>query len=93
MESTSAPVISRCPMVSIQACARPIPTSSRPSLASASARQPQALIPVIQTDGPATANERYAQGFRLVTLQSDVRYMVNGATAAPAAPKSGSGPA
>jgi len=47
------------------------------------------LIPTIHTDGPATARERYAQGYRLVTLQSDVRYMVNGASAALAAMKSG----
>lgn len=40
------------------------------------------LVPAIHTDGPETAKARFAQGFRLVTLQSDVRYMVNGATAA-----------
>lgn len=47
------------------------------------------LIPAIHTDGPATARERLTQGFRLVTLQSDVRYMVNGATAALAELKAG----
>ncbi len=40
------------------------------------------LIPATHTDGPETARERLLQGFRLVTLQSDVRYMVNGASAA-----------
>lgn len=45
------------------------------------------LIPAIHTDGPATARQRWAEGFRLVTLQSDVRYMVNGANAALAALK------
>lgn len=40
------------------------------------------LIPAIHTDGPKTARQRLAEGFRLVTLQSDVRYMVNGAAAA-----------
>lgn len=47
------------------------------------------LIPAIHTDGPATARLRYAQGYRLVTLQSDVRYMVNGASAALAELKAG----
>lgn len=48
------------------------------------------LVPAIHTDGPATALVRYRQGYRLVTLQSDVRYMVNGATAALAELKAGS---
>ncbi len=46
------------------------------------------LIPAIHTDGPATARLRYSEGFRLVTLQSDVRYMANGAAAALAALRS-----
>ncbi len=50
------------------------------------------LIPAIHTDGPETARQRYGQGFRLVTLQSDVRYMVNGATAALSALKAASDP-
>lgn len=47
------------------------------------------LIAAIHTDGPKTARERLSQGFRLVTLQSDVRYMVNGASAALFAMKAG----
>lgn len=39
-------------------------------------------IAAIHTDGPETARLRYAQGYRLCTLQSDVRYIVNGAGAA-----------
>lgn len=42
-------------------------------------------IPAIHTDGPDTARQRFAEGYRLCTLQSDVRYIVNGATAALAA--------
>lgn len=47
--------------------------------ASASGR---GLIPAIHTDGPRTARQRYAQGYRLCTLQSDVRHIVDGAAAA-----------
>lgn len=39
-------------------------------------------IPAIHTDGPETAIRRFAQGYRFCTLQSDVRHLVNGASAA-----------
>ncbi|MFN3868049.1 MAG: HpcH/HpaI aldolase family protein [Hyphomicrobiaceae bacterium] len=42
-------------------------------------------IPAIHTDGPETAKHRFSEGYRLCTLQSDVRHIVNGATAALAA--------
>lgn len=42
-------------------------------------------IPAVHTDGPETARRRFAEGFRLCTLQSDVRYIMTGAAAALAA--------
>lgn len=39
-------------------------------------------IAAIHTDGPATARRRFTEGYRLCTLQSDIRHIVNGATAA-----------
>jgi 4-hydroxy-2-oxoheptanedioate aldolase len=60
---------------------------TEPAVVAAIARVAQStnaagLIPAIHTDGPQTARQRWSEGFRLVTLQSDVRYMVNGASAA-----------
>ncbi|MCB1521198.1 MAG: 2,4-dihydroxyhept-2-ene-1,7-dioic acid aldolase [Hyphomicrobiaceae bacterium] len=39
-------------------------------------------IAAIHTDGPDTANRRFEQGYSICTLQSDMRYIVNGARAA-----------
>lgn len=62
---------------------RPSDASVVAAIASIAERTAAAgLIPAIHTDGPKTARERLSQGYRLVTLQSDVRYMVNGAVAA-----------
>lgn len=44
-------------------------------------------IAAIHTDGPETARQRWGQGYLMVTLQSDVRHIVNGAGAALAALK------
>lgn len=54
----------------------------------AGATAARGLIPAIHTDGPDTARERWEQGYRLVTLQSDIRHIVNGASGALARLKS-----
>lgn len=45
------------------------------------------MIAAIHTDGPATARDRFTQGFVMCTLQSDIRYIVTGASEALAAAK------
>lgn len=40
------------------------------------------LIAAAHTDGPKTAQLRFSQGFQLCTLQTDFRFMLNGAAAA-----------
>lgn len=67
--------------------AAPSMTPADPVVAAAIAAIPPAAaahgrIAAIHTDGPETARRRFAEGYRLCTLQSDVRYIVNGAGAA-----------
>lgn len=45
------------------------------------------MVAAIHTDGPATARDRFTQGFMMCTLQSDIRYIVTGASEALAAVK------
>lgn len=47
------------------------------------------VMSAIHTDGPETARQRFAEGFQLCTLQSDIRYVSIGASLALAQLKSG----
>lgn len=58
----------------------PVVASAIATIATAAAARSR--IAAIHTDGPETARRRFAEGYRLCTLQSDIRHIVNGATAA-----------